>query len=70
MCAHNVRCPSSDSERKYDARVVAWNPEAGWQLLCNGVLTGDDILETTAAFDRWRWVPPADAAIQEQTLLL
>ena len=58
MCDHEVRCPSADGARQREAQVVAYHLEQGWYLLCNGVLLGDDIVETDTPFDGWRWLPP------------
>jgi hypothetical protein len=41
-CPHQPRCPASDGRNREAARTVAWHPEQGWSLLCNGVVTFDD----------------------------
>jgi|KBSSwiStaDraftv2_1062776.scaffolds.fasta_scaffold48091_2 hypothetical protein len=58
MCAHEVRCPDADAPDAGSAWPVAWNPEEGWELLCNGLLVGNDMVATDAPFDGWRWIPP------------
>lgn len=41
-CQHQPRCPSADSPDREAAHTVAYHPEQGWSLLCNGVLLFDD----------------------------
>jgi hypothetical protein len=41
-CAHPTRCPAFDAPDRDAARVVAYHPEQGWNLLCNGVVVFDD----------------------------
>ncbi|MCQ4046305.1 DUF5999 family protein [Streptomyces rubrisoli] len=42
MCQHQPQCPSADSADREAARLVAYHPEQGWSLLCNGVLLFED----------------------------
>jgi hypothetical protein len=42
-CRHQPTCPSSDAPDRYRAHVVAFHPEQGWSLLCNGVIVFDDL---------------------------
>ncbi|MPY59872.1 DUF5999 family protein [Streptomyces spongiae] len=41
MCSHQSQCPSADGQDR-DAHIVAFHPEQGWNLLCNGVIVFDD----------------------------
>ena len=42
MCQHQPPCPTTDSGDREAARLVAYHPEQGWGLLCNGVLLFED----------------------------
>ena len=42
MCQHSPSCPPAEAAGRDAARVVAYHPEQGWSLLCNGVLVFDD----------------------------
>jgi Family of unknown function (DUF5999) len=42
MCTHWPRCPSAAAPDHAAARIVAFHPEQGWNLLCNGVIAFDD----------------------------
>ncbi|MER5868848.1 DUF5999 family protein [Streptomyces sp. NPDC002044] len=42
MCSHQPPCPAVDSADHETARVVAFHPEQGWSLLCNGAVVFDD----------------------------
>ncbi|MDX3731484.1 DUF5999 family protein [Streptomyces caniscabiei] len=42
MCSHQPLCPSADSSGRDAAHVVAFHPEQGWNLLCNGAIVFDD----------------------------
>jgi hypothetical protein len=42
MCTHRPRCPRADARDHDAARVVAFHPEQGWALLCNGIVRFDD----------------------------
>jgi anti-sigma regulatory factor (Ser/Thr protein kinase) len=42
MCQHAPPCPAADTPGRAAARVVAFHPEQGWSLLCNGVIVFDD----------------------------
>jgi hypothetical protein len=45
MCQHRPPCPSADRSDREAARTVAFHPEQGWSLLCNGVVLFDDLGE-------------------------
>ena len=45
MCQHQSQCPSADRPDRDAARTVAFHPEQGWSLLCNGVVLFDDLGE-------------------------
>jgi hypothetical protein len=42
MCQHTPPCPGPDQVDHEGARTVAFHPEQGWSLLCNGVIVFDD----------------------------
>lgn len=54
MCSHQPQCPSADSSVSSDptdrtdssdrdaAHIVAFHPEQGWNLLCDGAIVFDD----------------------------
>jgi hypothetical protein len=42
MCKHWPECPSATAPDHAAARIVAFRPEQGWNLLCNGVVAFDD----------------------------
>jgi len=42
MCSHWPQCPSADRPDREAARTVAFHPEQGWSLLCNGVILFED----------------------------
>jgi anti-sigma regulatory factor (Ser/Thr protein kinase) len=41
-CRHTPRCPGADAPDRQAARVIAFHPEQGWSLLCNGVVAFED----------------------------
>ena len=45
MCQHRPPCPAADRPDRDAARTVAFHPEQGWSLLCNGVVLFDDLGE-------------------------
>jgi hypothetical protein len=45
MCPHLPACPPADRPDRDAARTVAFHPEQGWSLLCNGVIVFDDLGE-------------------------
>ena len=45
MCPHLPACPPADRPDRAAARAVAFHPEQGWSLLCNGVIVFDDMGE-------------------------
>lgn len=42
MCQHTPACPTADAPDREAARTVAFRPEQGWNLLCNGLLLFED----------------------------
>jgi hypothetical protein len=42
MCQHLPVCPSADAVDREAARALAFFPEQGWSLLCNGVIIFED----------------------------
>lgn len=42
MCPHQPHCPQSGAPDREAAHIVAFHPEQGWNLLCNGVVIFDD----------------------------
>ncbi|TDD01960.1 DUF5999 family protein [Nonomuraea diastatica] len=59
MCQHQPPCPSAGAAGREAARLVAYHPEQGWGLLCNGVVFFDD---TGELLPDGRSVIPAGAA--------
>jgi hypothetical protein len=59
MCSHWPQCPSADRPDREAARTVAFHPEQGWSLLCNGVIVFDDLGEL---LPDGRVVPPPTGA--------
>ena len=45
MCPHQPPCPPADRPDRHAAHTVAFHPEQGWSLLCNGVIAFDDMGE-------------------------
>jgi hypothetical protein len=41
-CPHRPPCPSAEAADHDAPRVVAFHPEQGWNLLCNGVVVFED----------------------------
>ena len=42
MCSHQPQCPAADAPDREAAHTVAFHPEQGWSLLCNGIVLFDD----------------------------
>ncbi|WP_439794476.1 DUF5999 family protein [Streptomyces agglomeratus] len=42
LCAHHPECPSAEASDGQAAQVRVHRPEAGWSVLCNGMLLFDD----------------------------
>jgi uncharacterized protein DUF5999 len=42
MCTHQPPCPSADAPDREAAHTLAFHPEQGWSLLCNGVVLFED----------------------------
>jgi len=42
MCSHRPPCPPADRPDRDAAHTIAFHPEQGWSLLCNGVILFDD----------------------------
>ena len=68
MCPHRPPCPPADRPDRDAAHTIAFHPEQGWSLLCNGVIVFDDMGEILpdgrvvpahhlAAADPARWRP-------------
>ncbi|HYZ55424.1 MAG TPA: DUF5999 family protein [Streptosporangiaceae bacterium] len=57
MCQHRPRCTDAMAPDHMAARAVARHPEQGWSLLCNGVVSFDDMGEL---LPDGRTVPPPD----------
>ena len=55
MCPHRPPCPPADRSDRDAAHTIAFHPEQGWSLLCNGVILFDD---TGALLPDGRAVPP------------
>lgn len=55
MCSHRPPCPSADHPDRDAARTIAFHPEQGWSLLCNGIILFDD---TGELLPDGRTVPP------------
>jgi hypothetical protein len=55
MCSHRPPCPSADHPDRDAARTIAFHPEQGWSLLCNGIILFDD---TGELLPDGRAVPP------------
>jgi hypothetical protein len=45
MCQHRPPCPPANRPDREAARTVAFHPEQGWSLLCNGVVLFEDLGE-------------------------
>jgi hypothetical protein len=41
-CMHFPTCPSAEAADREAAHTIAFRPEQGWSLLCNGVVIFDD----------------------------
>jgi hypothetical protein len=59
VCPHQPPCPPADRPGRKAARTVAFHPEQGWSLLCNGVIVFDDMGEI---LPNGRAVAPQDPA--------
>jgi hypothetical protein len=42
MCTHQPACPSATAPDRVAAHTIAFHPDQGWSLLCNGVLVFED----------------------------
>jgi hypothetical protein len=42
MCPHEPICPAADAPDHDAAHTIAFHPEQGWSLLCNGVVLFED----------------------------
>lgn len=42
MCSHQPQCPTAQAPDREAAHTIAFHPEQGWSLLCNGVLLFED----------------------------
>ena len=61
MCEHAPPCPAADTPDRAAARVIAFHPEQGWNLLCNGIVAFDD---TGALLPNGTVIEPHRAASQ------
>jgi anti-sigma regulatory factor (Ser/Thr protein kinase) len=41
-CQHTPPCPGADASDSAAAQVIAFHPQQGWSLLCNGVVVFED----------------------------
>lgn len=41
-CPHSPLCPSAEAVGREAAHTIAFRPEQGWSLLCNGIVLFDD----------------------------
>ena len=55
MCPHQPPCPPADRSDRDAAHIIAFHPEQGWSLLCNGVILFED---TGKILPDGRAVPP------------
>ena len=55
MCPHRPPCPPADRPDRGAAHTVAFHPEQGWSLLCNGVIVFED---TGEILPDGRVIPP------------
>ena len=55
MCPHHPPCPSADRPDRDAAHTIAFHPQQGWSLLCNGTILFDD---TGMLLPDGRAVPP------------
>ena len=62
MCSHRPPCPRPGHRDRDAARTVAFHPEQGWSLLCNGVIVFDDLGESAGGRVSPRTAPPRPAA--------
>jgi hypothetical protein len=42
MCDHQPLCPAAAAPDQQAAHTIAFHPEQGWSLLCNGVVVFED----------------------------
>ena len=55
ICPHSPHCPSADAIGREAAHTVAFRPEQGWSLLCNGTVVFED---TGELLPDGRLIPP------------
>jgi len=55
MRPYQPLCPPADRPDRHAARIIAFRPEQGWSLLCNGVIVFDD---TGELLPDGRAIPP------------
>jgi hypothetical protein len=51
-CPHHPPCPGAHDSDRYRAHILVSHPEQGWSLLCNRIISFDDLgalLPDTAA---------------------
>ncbi|GGT03648.1 hypothetical protein GCM10010156_71900 [Planobispora rosea] len=72
MCHHDPLCPPAHASDREAARPVAFRPEQGWTLLCNGVVLFDDtgaLLPDGRAIAPHRPSPPRVTGPSRRSLL-
>lgn len=42
-CPHHPPCPGPDDPDRYRAHILVSHPEQGWSLLCNRIISFDDL---------------------------
>ena len=65
MCQHQPPCPPADACDRDAARLIAFHPEQGWGLLCNGVVIFDD---TGELLPDGRALPPSGPRTPDRPL--
>lgn len=63
MCPHETPCPPAEAPDREAAHTIAFHPEQGWSLLCNGVVLFEDtgeLLPDGSVIDPHR---PTDRAV-------
>jgi Family of unknown function (DUF5999) len=60
MCPHRPPCPPADRPDRDAAHTIAFHPEQGWSLLCNGMIVFDDRARSCPTAGQFRrTTPPA-----------
>jgi len=66
VCPHQPPCPSAGAHDREAARTIAFHPEQGWSLLCNGVVLFDD--NGTLLPDGRAVAPPRPSRVSTRSL--